>query len=159
MNNQEERLNQIIKFRGISLATGKWLYGYVYRWNGNSYIFEDNYFSGDEYISDAFDELEVIPKTVSQFIIDKNKIEIYDGDILRWKCSATNRIKKGVIYFDENRLTYWCKDQTLASLFYTQTNEHYLASNRFTYYCPVVIGNKFLNPELMEKINEQPRIN
>lgn len=86
-------------------------------------------------------------------LTDKNGKEIYEGDILQWQCSSGGGIKKGIVHFDEGTLTCWCKDKTLTDLFYTQTNEHYLKTNRFKHDCPEVIGNKFENPELIEVLN------
>lgn len=87
-------------------------------------------------------------------LTDKNGVEIYEGDILRWKSSLGDGNKKGLVHFDEGTLTYWCRTETLATLFYQQTNEHYLKKSGFKGDVPEVIGNKFENPELLEESYE-----
>ena len=70
-----------IKSRGLRVDTKEWVYGFVVKFNDDKqknplgvmiYVYEDNTY------------YEVIPESVGQFIgrVDKNKKEIYEGDIV-----------------------------------------------------------------------------
>lgn len=65
------------KFRGKSLSTGEWVYGYYVRARN----------AGDTFIIDIESgvSIQVDPKTVGQYIRDNDKDdkEIYEGDIVR----------------------------------------------------------------------------
>jgi len=66
-------MNREIKFRGICVITGNWVYGYYYPSKGNHIIRDEK---------DA--ETIVLPKSVGQFttLRDENTKEIYEGDII-----------------------------------------------------------------------------
>lgn len=69
------------KFRGKSPKTGEWLYGdLVHAADGKRMAILVN-------DAETYDECEVIPGTVGQFVelTDSNKKDVYEGDILKWK--------------------------------------------------------------------------
>ena len=119
---------RIIKFRGKTIKTGEWVYGYL---NVNS--------KGETFISNEFSYWIVDPKTVGQFIglPDKNKVEIYEGDIAQRvyeeKRFAPFEIEWGIIYGEELG-----EPQAFGyDLYDTENNLE-------------IIGNIYDNPELLK---------
>lgn len=72
----------IIKFRGKEIENGNWVYGYYYATDNKHFIL-----SIDDYA-----QYEIDPKTVGQFVNlqDKNRVDIYVGDIVAGKNGVDN---------------------------------------------------------------------
>ena len=69
-----------IKFRGKRIDNGEWVYGYLFQ------VWEDAYILWGT-INGIPNMIKVETKTVGQYIDlkDKNKKEIYEGDIVEYK--------------------------------------------------------------------------
>jgi len=139
------------KFRGKSIETREWVYGYLYiDKDGYHYILRDiriklkpdywansyGYPPGEEdfYIEGMVD---VHSKTVGQFtgLTDKNGKEIYEGDIVR--VSKENPVLLQVV---------WYKGRFRLQDFY---NKRYSSITYIHIY--ELIGNIHDNPELLEE--------
>ena len=126
-----------ILFRGKT-EKGKWIYGGYAKCNNREYILPDIDLVGYEWV---FKNIEVIPKTVGQFtgLTDKNGKKIFEGDIVAYN----------TLYID---------GKEYQEIGYFECCENFVSfiihgKNITPFYCEV-IGNKWDNPELLEKTNE-----
>lgn len=115
-----------IKFRGKRIDNGEWVYGSYHYIKGKGELRQNKWGGGSEYssinfdshlifeprlpdtmgwdIKDSFRHHAVIPESVGQFIDmqDKNKIDIYDGDIGEIK-TQNGRIERFVVKWGIHR--------------------------------------------------------
>ena len=124
-----------IKFRGKSIETGEWIYGYyVYTHDRHRIIYED--YEG------FYCEEEVDPETVGEYISLKDKAgrEIYEGDIVRGKYGKNGSIKNFEIRWLRGRFT-------AVDIGTITGNECYYPLGLLE---GEIIGNIYDNPELLE---------
>lgn len=119
-----------IKFRGCSIDTGGWAYGYYYR-------------IGDKhYIQDPIQSFEVNPFTIGEFtgLLDKQSKEIYEGDIVRLDSWSPSDYE---VRFIDGAFCLWRDSIPYAhDIHYV----HHAGNNQAT-----IAGNIYENPELIKE--------
>lgn len=134
---------RIIKFRGKIKVTGKWIYGDIMHLYGDALIQTD--------ISDNEKRgtigWDVFPESIGQFtgIVDRNGVEIYEGDIIQTYDSSGNPILHEVYYL-ESEARFATK-----LIGYENLNEGSLTQKWINELDFEVIGNIFDNSELLQK--------
>lgn len=126
---------RLVKFRGKNLK-GEWEYGYYLEFElcdgegRRSYIKKD-----------GCQPIKVLKETVGQFtgLLDKNGIEIYEGDIIK----ISKHEIPGIIKWDNLRLCFLCEWTNMP----TAGDIGYLVN------CCLleVVGTVFDNPELLKE--------
>lgn len=129
-----------IKFRGQLSHSKQWVYGnLIIAKNGQPYIIPSELFEPDGHhlIINSDEPFWVIPETVGQFtgLLDKNKTEIYEGDIVKSLIGKKDVVifKLGCFCWDNQPLTFDRQD------FKIYETEDWAE----------VIGNIYENPELI----------
>jgi len=125
---------------------GEWVYGYYCEIEGRHYIIDDTvshtWLNEDNYEVQGL--IEVVPKTVGQQVgrKDDNDKEIYENDIIAisfeygFVGALESEIVTGLVVFEDG--TYQAGNRSLHN-----------ADNEIE-----VIGNKWDNPKLLEKVLE-----
>lgn len=143
-------MTRVIKFRGKSKKTGKWLVGDLIHEDGKVYILPIN----ELYIGtrDRKSDFDVDENTVGEFtgLKDNHDNELYEGDIVDFLNSVIQgsrlvnmQQKIGTIAPDEyNRSSILCNDEDGEERVY-----HIENAVKYGY----VIGNIHDNPELLEE--------
>ena len=123
-----------IKFRGKSRLDGRWLFGDLFRTDLDGGVSIQTYDEVDGWMTEDVNE-----KTVGQFtsLFDRNKKEIYEGDIIR-----INDDESGVIEVRFVRGVF-------AFLWNGDLDEE-LPINAPTHEWAEIIGNIHDNPELLK---------
>ena len=143
-------MNRTIKFRGKSLQTGEWVYGYLQQYQEKHGKLLCVCAASVRTWKDGL-LYEVIPDTVGQFtgLLDKNGREVYEGDILH-ECVARCIVDKRIVKFcygsfiaestyNQGAQCYGEPHEKFQSLKYFAVNDIKIE----------VIGNIHDNPELL----------
>lgn len=125
------------KYRGKRQDNGEWLCG-------NLTVWSDGTASIDKEPAEASPLYAVVEETVGQgsTVIDKNNVEMYEGDIVYGAAHWLERYKPAIVAF---------RNGSFGLLWHRGDVEEF---NPFTSMCNVeyeVVGNIYDNPELMEE--------
>lgn len=139
---EKDTKKRIIKFRGKSIYGEDWLYGSLVKIENDMYAVIPPL--NDIEIGKSINMYEVFPETVGQLTgkTDKNKKEIYEGDIVRVYSRGR--------YFDI--VLKWDNYSTAFMACYVDGNKSPFSwfTNLITYELEV-IGNVFDNKDLLKK--------
>ena len=133
-----------IKFRGKRIDNGKWIYGcLVQTFHEGVYILKiPSFIPAKTLRAEIF--IEVHSESVGQYtgLKDKNGREIYEGDVIDCSMSFRGGVlpHRGEIVLDEKFGAFATKNESGITLLHN----HRMSSIE-------VIGNKYDNPELLEK--------
>lgn len=133
-----------IKFRGISVDTNEWVYGYC--------VFDSKKENANIVHKQGINEMQmtaVIPETVTQFtgIQTKGGVDIYEKDIVRGKETGYEGIR--INGWDGYRIGEVIMQVNMGSWQYTVNGQ----SHQLLCYLKEVevLGNVIQNPELLNK--------
>lgn len=144
------------KFRGKEIDTGKWVYGGLFKEPAPPQCFEktleDKYwivYPDPRYMPDwnlpyKMVRTDVERETIGQYtgLKDKNKKEIYEGDIVKFKNRITNDEDIFTVRYCEERASF-----VLSNKSYNELTINIKGRILFV----EVIGNIYDNPELLEE--------
>lgn len=135
-----------IRFRGKTITTDRWAYGYYFQAQGRHFIIVDTEIIDNIAIPDF---VEVKPETVGQYTSekDKNGRQIYEDDIVVKVCGWIGAAGPAGYKENEKIVVKWDKEITgfIPFVKYDCDCDVYNPPEEFE-----VIGNIHDNPELLE---------
>ena len=129
-------MKRTIKFRGYNKKNNKWIYGYYLVNRGQHFVVED----GIANPLNTWEDYLVEADTIGQFtgLLDKNGIEIYEGDIVL----LLSIIEMAFVCYNNDRCWFEFRRYMAKGGFISTPKD-------FNTYLYEVVGNTYDNPELI----------
>lgn len=87
-----------IKFRGYNIKNQSWLYGYYFVNRGKHFVVEDEICAPDK----TWEDFEVDPESVGQFVGEYEGEKIFEGDIVRTiETDGYRTVRIGKVAYDQ----------------------------------------------------------
>lgn len=96
-------MNRKISFRGYNLKNKKWLYGYYLVNRGKHFIAEE----GLQPPGMTWEDFEVDPESVGQYVITIGSTDIYEGDIVFALGGCDGQTRQGIVRYDIEGSGFW----------------------------------------------------
>ena len=123
-------MNRQIKFRGYNFKNKQWIYGYYFVNRWKHFVVEDEIAPPDK----TWEDFEVDPESVGQFVCDADGVDIYEGDIVNMVCEEPTLSRQGTIRWD----SLYCEWQIYEECRFGDSL--FMGNNLFKY---EVIGNEY----------------
>ena len=139
-------MNRKISFRGYNLKNKRWLYGYYLVNRGKHFIAEE----GLQQPGMTWEDFEVDPESVGQYVGDYNGTHIFEGDKVVVESTRNEYMYYiGIVEYDEYdcrfvvRFNVHCGLDKVPITGYEQTCKPFNESSYKFYYKNKVIGNEY----------------